>query len=205
MDIIDKYNVYIHQIYDDIINSGKKINKIDNYDLSKIFEYFSCIQLSKKYERPFYEYNDIDPEFKEENKLTRNDTGIDFCDLIDTIGQCKLRKGSLTWKECSTFVASQNIYDKLLKKTIIKWPNLIITRNKECILSDNLKEKNELFTDITFSRTEIIKYCDNLIKNPPKIKKQKEEEFKLRDYQIEAIELINKNENVIISLPDRLW
>jgi hypothetical protein len=198
MELIDKYNIYIRDSYDDLIFSGKEI---DNYDLDKIFEYYSCIQLSKKYKQQFYEYNDIDPTFKEQNKMTRNDTGIDACNLIDTIVQCKLRKDSLRWEDCGTFFGSQNIFDSVLKKTIVKWDNLIITRNKECKLSKNLKEKLELFTDITYSRDEIIDYCNNLIKNPPKIKKNKDEDFKLRDYQLEAIEVINKNKNVIISLP----
>jgi superfamily II DNA/RNA helicase len=198
MELIDKYNIYIRDSYDDLIFSGKEI---DNYDLDKIFEYYSCIQLSKKYKQQFYEYNDIDSTFKEQNKMTRNDTGIDACNLIDTIVQCKLRKDSLRWEDCGTFFGSQNIFDSVLKKTIVKWDNLIITRNKECKLSKNLKEKLELFTDITYSRDEIIDYCNNLIKNPPKIKKIKDEHFKLRDYQLEAIEIINKNKNVIISLP----
>jgi len=196
MELIDKYNIYIRDSYDDLIFSGKEI---DNYDLDKIFEYYSCIQLSKKYKQQFYEYNDIDPTFKEQNKMTRNDTGIDACNLIDTIVQCKLRKDSLRWEDCGTFFGSQNIFDSVLKKTIVKWDNLIITRNKECKLSKNLKEKLELFIDITYSRDEIIDYCNNLIKNPPKIKKIKDEDFKLRDYQLEAIKIINKN--VIISLP----
>jgi len=198
MELIDKYNIYIRDSYDDLIFSGKEI---DNYDLDKIFEYYSCIQLSKKYKQQFYEYNDIDPTFKEQNKMTRNDTGIDACNLIDTIVQCKLRKDSLRWEDCGTFFGSQNIFDSVLKKTIVKWDNLIITRNKECKLSKNLKEKQELFTDITYSHDEIIDYCNNLIKNPPKIKKIKEENFKLRDYQLESIEIINKNKNVVISLP----
>jgi len=198
MDIIDKYNIYIQHSYDDLIFSEKEI---DNNDLDKIFEYYSCIQLSKKYNQIFYEYNDIDPTFKEQNKMTRNDTGIDACNLIDTIVQCKLRKDSLRWEDCGTFFGSQNIFDSVLKKTIVKWDNLIITRNKESKLSKNLKEKQELYTDITYSRDELINYCDNLIKNPPKIKTTKDEKFKLRDYQLEAIEIINKNSNVIISLP----
>jgi len=198
MELIDKYNIYIRDRYNNLIKSG---NEIDNNKLSKIFEYYSCIQLSKKLEQIFYEYDDIDPTFKEKNKMTRNDTGIDACNLIDTIVQCKLRKDSLTWENCGTFFGSQNIFDSELKKTIIRWSNLIITRNKNCKLSKNLKEKKELFTDITYSRDEIIDYCNNLIDNPPKIKKVKDEDFKLRDYQVEAIEIINKNKNVIISLP----
>ena len=39
--------------------------------------------------------------------MSKNDTGIDCCDLIDTIVQCKLRKNgnSLCLKECATFFA----------------------------------------------------------------------------------------------------
>jgi len=33
---------------------------------------------------------------------SRNDTGIDCSDLDNSIVQCKLRKNSLTWKECGT-------------------------------------------------------------------------------------------------------
>jgi superfamily II DNA or RNA helicase len=195
---IEKYNNYIHDIYNGLIKSGKNI---DNKDLSKIFEYFSCIKLSKENNQLFYHYDEIDPSFKEQNKMTKNDSGIDACNLIDTIVQCKLYTFSLTWEKCSTFFGSQNTYDSQLKKTIVKWPNLIITRNKECKLSANLSERKELFTDITYPREELIDYCNNLIKNPPKIKKIKDENFKLRDYQLEAIDIINKNKNVIISLP----
>ena len=192
------YNKNIHERYDSFIFLDEKIN---NYGLSKIFEYYSCIQLSEKYKSNFEHYEDIDPNFKELHKMSYNDTGIDACNLIDTIVQCKLRKDSLTWGECGTFFGSQNIFDSELKKTIVKWKSLIITRNKECKLSKNLKEKHELFTDITYPREELIDYCNNLIENPPKIKKIKDIDFNLRDYQLEAIDIINKNDNVIISLP----
>ena len=45
----------------------KKSNKqdISNNDLWKIFEYFSCIKLTEEYGKQFYEYNDIEPNFKE--------------------------------------------------------------------------------------------------------------------------------------------
>ena len=198
MDILDRYNIYIKERYEILVKSG---NEFDNYNLSKIFEYYSCIQLTKKYNQEFQEYTDIDPEFKEQNKMSRNDTGIDACNLIDTIVQCKLRKDTLTWEQCGTFFGSQNVFDSTLKKTIVRWNNLIITRNKESQLSKNLKEKQELFTDITYSRDEIINYCNSLLKNPPVIKINKEEPFKLRDYQLESIELIKNNGNVIISLP----
>jgi hypothetical protein len=67
--------------------------------------------------------------------MTKNDTGIDCCNLIDTIIQCKLRKDTLTWRECSTFFGSQNIYNEELNETIIRWKKLMITRNIDCKLA----------------------------------------------------------------------
>ena len=99
----NKYLINIYEKYMDLKNS-KKI-EFDNNDLWKIFEYYSCIKLSNEYNKNFYEYNDIDPNFKEINNMSRNDTGIDCCDLENTIVQCKLRKNSLTFTECATFFA----------------------------------------------------------------------------------------------------
>ena len=202
MKIYKLYNIYIYERYNDLIKSGKTNNTIDNYDLSKIFEWISCIYLYQLYNKPFYEYNDIDPTFKEENQMTKNDTGIDCCDLIDTIVQCKLRKDNLDWKECGTFFGSQNIYSEELNKVIVRWNNLIIVRNEECKLSKNLLEKSKLFTDITLSHKDIINYCENLLIKPPKYYKEPNQKFELRYYQVEAINIIKNNKNnTIISLP----
>ncbi len=151
-----RYKLFIHNKVKDLINADKKFKNFDNFDLAKIFEYYSCIKLSEEFKKPFYEYSDIDPEFKEEHNLTKNDSGIDASNLIDTIVQCKLRKNNLSWKECSTFFASQNIYCEKQDKTIVKWKNLIITRNKDCELTDNLKYKKKLFLDKTFDKKDII-------------------------------------------------
>ena len=61
MELYDLYNIKIYEKYNDIIKSG---NEINNNNLSKIFEYYSCIQLYTKYNQIFYEYNDISNEFK---------------------------------------------------------------------------------------------------------------------------------------------
>ena len=194
------YNIYIYERYKSLKDSDK--TEFDNNDLWKIFEYFSCIKLTDEYKKQFYEYDDISPTFKEENKMSRKDTGIDACDLIDTIVQCKLRKDHLNWKDCSTFFGSQNIYNKELKKTIVRWNNLIITRNKESILSENLTERKELFIDKTYTRNDIISYCENLIINPPKYPEIEEQTLTLRDYQTEAIDIIKSNkQNIVICLP----
>ena len=131
MTILDIYKNHIYNKYKDLLRA-KKSEDLDNKDLSKIFEYLSCIKLSEEYETLFYEYADIDPEFKELNQMTRNDTGIDCSNLIDTIVQCKLRKDTLNWKECATFFGSQNLFNEELNETIVRWKKLIITRNSEC-------------------------------------------------------------------------
>ena len=214
--IIDKYNNNIRSRYTDLLKAKKSID-LDNYDLAKIFEYYSCIKLSQEYNDVFKEYADIDPEFKELNGMTRNDTGIDCCNLKDTIVQCKLRKETLTWKECSTTFGSMTMYDEKLNENIIRWKKLIITRNNECKLSPHLKEKHKQFIDKPYKRDEIIKYCEELLTTPVNIPIIEESKIKIktsktkkinvskkvvRDYQQECIDLIvNSKENVIISLP----
>lgn len=79
MNITNKYLINIFERYSNLKNSNK--NEFDNNDLCKIFEYYSCIKLTNEYNKQFYEYDDIEPEFKELNKMSRNDTGIDCCDL----------------------------------------------------------------------------------------------------------------------------
>lgn len=192
------YDINIYEKYKDLIKSGKTI---DNNDLWKIFEWFTCIKLTEQYNTQFYEYNDISPEYKEQNNMSYNDTGIDACNLIDTIVQCKLRKDTLTLKDCATFLASQTCYDDNLNQTIIKWKKLIISRN-ECKLSDNLKYKSKVFIDKVFPTNDIIDYCNNLLVNKPKYPINDNNKIQLRDYQIEAINLIkSNNKNIIICLP----
>ena len=191
------YNTYIYERYKTLKESKKEF---DNNDLSKIFEYYSAIKLKELYNKDFYEYNDIHPEFKELHQMSKNDSGIDLCDLENSIVQCKLRKNNLTWNECATFFASQNIYDEKYNDSIIKWKNLIIARNEDSKLSSNLKQQNKRFYDITFSKEEMLKYCEDLLLNfkPVKVIKEK---IILRDYQNEAIDIIKNNKNVIISIP----
>ena len=194
-------NIYMNNIYKrykDLKNSNKI--EFNNNDLWKIFEYYSCIKLTEEYGKQFYEYNDIDPNFKEINRMSQKDTGIDCCDLENTIVQCKLRTKSLTYLECSTFFASSNIFSKELNEIIIRWKKLIITRN-ECSLSKELIDRSDLFIDRPYSQDELIKFCDNLILTPPKYPEIKNE-FILRDYQLESINLIKDNKkNIIINLP----
>ena len=201
MTIIEIYKNHIYNRFKDLLRA-KKIEELDNNDLCKIFEYFSCIKLTEEYKTAFYEYADIDPEFKELNQMTRNDTGIDCSNVIDTIVQCKLRKDTLTWKECSTFFASQNLYNEELNETIVRWKKLIIARNSECKLAMNLQEKKRLFNDKPYSRDEIINYCEKLLETPPITSIANIIKYVAREYQEELIKkIIDGRENIIISLP----
>ena len=198
MDTITTYKCHIYNIYKFLKNSNKSI---DNYNLSKIFEYYTCIILFEKYNKIFYEYNDIPCEFKENNNLTKKDSGIDCCDLQNTIVQCKLRKKYLNWKECSTFFGSSIAYNEDDKQNYIKWQNLFLCRNSNSVLSNILQFKKNLFTDIPIDSNEFIKYCDELYDNPPEYT-DVVEEFVLRNYQIQSINLINNtNNNIVINLP----
>lgn len=69
--------------------------------------------------------------------MTKTDTGIDLCNLIDTIVQCKLRKNNLSWGDMSTFFGSNITCDDHGLK--IQWAKLIIARNEDCQLSKHLK------------------------------------------------------------------
>ena len=197
--LYNKYIINIYERYLDLKNSNKQV--FDNYDLSKIFEYYSCLKLTDEYKKQFYEYDDIDPTFKEDNQMSRNDTGIDCSDLDTTIVQCKLRKTSLTWTECSTFFASQNLFNNELNKATVRWNNLIITRNSDSNLSDNLLVRRRLFIDKPYDRQAMVQFCENLVANPPAYQIVTND-FTLRDYQIESINMIKQNKkNVIVNLP----
>jgi superfamily II DNA or RNA helicase len=203
--LIQKYNIKIYEIVKNKLdNSGKNIDDFDyKTDLHKIFEYFSCIKLTQEYNTPFHEYEDIKSDYKELNCMSKNDTGIDACNLIDMIVQCKLRQQSLTWKECSTFFGS-NLYADSNGKSKTRWDYLIITRNQESKLADHLNEKLKFnqFIDKTYPRTEIISYCKDLIENPPEYFTDNTT-IEIRDYQKECIKEINdmNGMNLIICLP----
>ena len=208
--VILLYNKHIYDRFKSLIDSGKKNEEINNNDLAKIFEYYSCIKLMYEYNQKFYEYDDINPEFKEINQMSRNDTGIDACNLTDTIVQCKLRmtNTNLNWKECGTFFGS-NIKTDEEGNLQIRWKKMIITRNSDCNLSKHFDCRKKSFLDKTYDRNEMLLYCSELLTNPPVISndgdgndESLENKIILRDYQIECKNLIIETKgNVIISLP----
>jgi hypothetical protein len=158
--IIKKYNQKIYEIYNVLRINNKPM---DGNNLWKIFEYYSCIMLSQKYNKPFYMFEDIDSAARLKLEFTKKDIGIDACNLIDTIVQCKLIESVLTWKHFSTFFANQNAYDESTDETIVRWKKMIIVRRSDSKLSKYLAKKSKLFIDIKYDINDVITYCKKLM------------------------------------------
>jgi len=189
------YTYLLYKKYLDIKNGNMDLSS--NFNLWKLFEYFVAIKNGTE----FILYDDIDNDFKLNNKLNATDSGIDICNLSNTIIQCKLRSKNLTLRECSTFLASQNIFDISTNQTIIKWNNLIIAHNNNINLSPHLNQKLGIFTTQTYSIPDLLSFCESLLINPPTLN-IKSTDFNLRYYQKEAINLIkSSNKKIIICIP----
>ncbi len=175
---------------------------LSNNKLWKMFEVYTAIKLNCESSKKFYLYDDLDIEFKESNSLSKVDTGIDICDAVDTIVQCKLRSATLTLTDCATFFASQNTYSAAESRTVIKWPNLIIARNADCKLAKHLTAKQAMFRDLAIEKDEMFNFAKKLIKLKKHLVVEKTtEKLILRDYQEEAVALITKPGNLVICLP----
>ena len=192
------YNSYLYDRIQDLIKS-KPETEWTNNDLSKMFEYYVCILLSEQKGTPFYEYDTIPADFKEENYMSRTDTGVDCCDLISTIVQCKLRKNNLSYTDCATFFASQVSFSDELQEQVLRWKNLIIAMNTGTSMSRNLETllNQKRFLPFQVEKEQMIRYCKSL----PKPEFPPPPDFELRDYQKEAIKVIHDNQNSIICLP----
>ena len=195
-------NILKNRLFKDFDMLSKSGNDLNNKKLSECFETYSCIQLIQKYNKLFHQYKDIPSSFKEDNQMSKNDTGIDICDMKDTIVQSKMysKNTSLTWEKLSTFFGSQNISNQE-GETIIRWSKMIITRLDESHFSTNMKTRMKLFLDVTYKREEFIDYLQNILINPPIIPN----EIKKRNphlYQIHCKKLIQENEqNIILNIP----
>ena len=181
------------------------ITKGTFYQLAYIFECYSAIKLSEQYNTEFLMYDDIDPVFKEDNGLSRNDTGIDLCNKLDMIAQVKLRTYNLTWRELSTFVASKNAYNSETDEEYIRWKKAILIRNSSSTLSKPLIEHLNFkkFIDIPVDMNDFFQYCNHLKENHPSMINNIPDDFKERYYQTEAIQIIqtNKDKNIYMSIP----
>src|SRR3990167_2513423 len=78
----------------------------DTQTLSKIFEYWSAIQLTVEKNVPFNVWKDINPDVKGKFNLPQNDMGVDLAtDDFKTLVQCKFYSETtcINCREFSTF------------------------------------------------------------------------------------------------------
>jgi len=192
-------SIYNKRMYDRFHHLKIKKNPIDYYQIASIFEMYCCIRLmnGKDTNLPMYLYEDIPIDFKIEKQWSKYDTGIDFSDLNDVLGQCKLRSNcSITRRDVSTFLAfileHQEINDTICRP--------ILTYNKDCSLPPNIQNlhKKGRMELKPYDIYEMIQYCESISK--PKIEKYV---FKgLRHYQEECINIGKEtNKHMLIHLP----
>ena len=88
MDIITKYKLYIYERYNNLLKLGKTNEMLNNYDLAKIFEYYSCIKLTEEFKQYFYEYSDIEPNYKKGRLLIEDQiiSGIKLTQTLEEYG-----------------------------------------------------------------------------------------------------------------------
>lgn len=198
MSNINTYNSIIFKLYSNLIENK---NELNNYSLAKIFEYYSCIQLSNEYNQNFFIYDDIPPDYKNKNAMPIIDIGIDGCNMNDAIVQCKLRSNNLSFREISTFIANMNSYDEEKDEIYIRWKKLYLTRN-ECDLSRNIDTYKKLYIDKCYEKEQLIEYCNNILANKDiYLQIEAEKKIELYYYQNEAIEVIKKENNCCINVP----
>jgi hypothetical protein len=103
---------------------------------ARAFELHTAIRLTRDTGRQFLLYADVAPETKQRLGMSTVDTGIDLCDGVDTIVQCKLRTGTVSLRDCATFFASMTTYAD--GAYVIAWPNALLARNACSRLSSHL-------------------------------------------------------------------
>jgi hypothetical protein len=131
---------------------------IDN-NIPTIFEYYSAIKLTKRFNREFYVYNDI---FKFRNKdfnFPQKDHGIDVIDLsLKSVVQCKYYSSNsyITYKKLSTFLASEKLVGKKLDFFLAR-----TEQSKLDCLVKKMIDRNDI-VDIPVNNNEFLDYIDNI-------------------------------------------
>ena len=187
--------VYTKYIHEDL--KGIDIDTATFKDhLHKPFEWFACIQLSKKYNSTFLCWEDVPPSLREEKNMTR-DMGIDAWDIEgNRVSQMKLYNGRISNHKFSTFIfACFTHFDTSTK---------ILYRNTESKISQMIEDsiKQGKIIDNTILELEFRNECKR-IQQLSFENSKKEEIYKIRPYQQEAISLIEKgiNKNVYLCIP----
>jgi hypothetical protein len=182
------------------------VEQLDNYQLAQLWELYCAIHLTGAHQRPFWLYSDVLPDFKERENMPHSDQGVDLCDCRETIVQCKLRTGTLTWQEVATFFGCQNTFSRDTGQRELRWPHMVVARNAESTLSRNLGGHMRGVTDWSVPRDTVVQWLTKLVANPPVLPVEAAlASVTLHDYQRDAVECVvaglQQGRNVIVSLP----
>jgi hypothetical protein len=121
-----------------ILLNGSLDALFENYHaIAKMFEMYIADVLSLERGVPFRLWEHLDRAIKDARGMSYGDTGIDVTDGAMCIVQCKLRHGSLSLGECSTFFASAVALRA--NPIVLQWSDLIVARNACSKLSRNLE------------------------------------------------------------------
>ena len=204
--LVASYTCQAYRRLSDLVRAGHHVEQLDNYQLAQLWELYCAIHLTGAHQRPFWLYSDVLPDFKERENMPHSDQGVDVCDCRDTIVQCKLRTGTLTWQELATFFGCQNTFSQGTGQRELRWPHMVVARNAESTLSRNLVGHMRGVTDWCVPREKVVQWLTELVANPPVL--PIDEAFAsvtLHDYQRDAVECVvsglQQGRHVIVSLP----
>jgi predicted helicase len=190
---IDRYTKYI---YEDLSNLDITTATYKDH-LHKSFEWFSCIQLSLKYNSIFIRWEDVSPNLREEKGM-RRDMGIDSWDITgNRVAQMKCYNGNISFSNLSTFLAcclkfysSQKILYRTHESTVCSMIKSFISDN---ILTDITIPDIDFRTECKRIQSLSFQYQDTI------------EPFVMRHYQSESISLLEQgkieNKNVYLCIP----
>lgn len=152
-------NSHIFYIQDMIKNYIKNNNPSHQHFLPYLFEYYSAIHLSKKLNKKFFIYNDIN-DIKMKNmdipyNFPKRDNGIDLIDnSLNIIGQCKYYSNNkyITYGNLSTFLATDKLIGKKFEFYLIRTED-----SKIDSMVENIIDRGDM-KDICLSKTDFLNY-----------------------------------------------
>lgn len=172
-----------------ILLNGSLDALFENYHaIARMFEMYIADVLSLERGVPFRLWEHLDRAIKDARGMSYGDTGIDVTDGAMCIVQCKLRHGSLSLGECSTFFASAVALRA--NPIVLQWSDLIVARNACSKLSRNLEFMRATPKDMPVQLSAFKAYvAECLAAHPQATPVGAPADVDLRDYQIDAINL----------------
>ena len=110
---------------------------LTRFTYPEIFEYYSAIYMSKRYQTQFHVWKNIDKEKKKKESFPVMDMGIDVSDPhFSHIVQCKYYRANniITYGKLATFLSTPLLTGKSAKMTLIRTEHSLIDHNIKCII-----------------------------------------------------------------------